>query len=122
MPFIIAAMASDSSLSWTNRSVLRPGREEPYLCIQDVIIFVRNLEVSLRFYVDKLGFELIADRRLPADDAERSLHPFGGWIEVAPPDGSANLTLVAPKPDQPEYKLIGGDRWVLFMTEDVEAK
>ena len=113
-------MASDSSLSWTNRSVLRPSREEPYLCIQDVIIFVRDLEVSLRFYVDKLGFELIADRRLPADD--RAIHPCGGWIEVAPPDGSANLTLVPAQPDQPEYKLIGGNRWVLFMTEDVDAK
>ena len=41
---------------------------------------------------------------------------------MAPPDGSANLTLVAPKPDRPEYKLIGGNRWVLFMTEDVHAK
>jgi serine phosphatase RsbU (regulator of sigma subunit)/catechol 2,3-dioxygenase-like lactoylglutathione lyase family enzyme len=115
-------MASDPSLSWTNRSVLRPGREEPYLCIQDVIVFVRDLDVSLRFYVDELGFELIADRRLPADDADRNIHPFRRWIEVAPPDGSANLTLLAPRPDQPEYKLIGGNRWVLFMTEDVDAK
>jgi serine phosphatase RsbU (regulator of sigma subunit) len=40
---------------------------------------------------------------------------------VAPPDGSANLALVEPKPDRPEYKLIGGYRWVLFMTEDVQA-
>ena len=115
-------MTGDSSLSWTNRSVLRPGREEPYLCIQDVMVFVRDLETSLRFYVDKLGFELIADRRLlPPDDVARG-HPLGGWIEVAPPDGSANLTLVAPTPDRPEYQLIGGNRWVLFMTEDVHAK
>jgi serine phosphatase RsbU (regulator of sigma subunit) len=40
---------------------------------------------------------------------------------VAPPDGSATLTLFAPKPDQPEYNLIGGNRWILFMTEDVHA-
>jgi len=93
--------------------VLRPGREEPYLCIQDVIVFVRDLDVSLRFYVDQLGFELIADRSIP---------PFGRWIEVAPPDGSANLTLIAPKPDEPGYNLIGGNRWILFMTEDVHAK
>jgi catechol 2,3-dioxygenase-like lactoylglutathione lyase family enzyme len=46
--------------------VLRPGREEPYLCIQDVIIFVRDLDLSLRFYVDQLGFELIADKSLPS--------------------------------------------------------
>jgi serine phosphatase RsbU (regulator of sigma subunit)/catechol 2,3-dioxygenase-like lactoylglutathione lyase family enzyme len=115
-------MAGDSSLSWTNRSVLRPGREEPYLCIQDVMVFVRDLETSLRFYVDKLGFELIADRRLLSPDDVASGHPLGGWVEVAPPDGSANLTLVAPTPDRSEYQLIGGNRWVLFMTEDVHAK
>ena len=118
---IITPMASDPTLAWTNRSVLRPGREEPYLCIQDVMVFVRDLETSLRFYVDKLGFELIADHRPPRGEAD-SGHPLGGWIEVAPPDGSANLTMVAPSPDRPEYQLIGGNRWVLFMTEDVEAK
>lgn len=115
-------MASDASISWTNRSVLRPGREDPYLCIQDVIIFVRDLETSLRFYVDQLGFELIADWRRPPGDADHDLPSDQGWIEVAPPDGSANLTLVAPRPDRPEYQLIGGHRWVLFMTEDVHAK
>jgi len=38
------------------------------------------------------------------------------------PDGSANLAPVEPKPESPEYSLIGGYRWVLFMTEDVHAK
>jgi len=112
-PTIITPMASDPSLSWTNRSVLRPGRADPYLCIQDIIVFVRDLDRSLRFYVDQLGFELIVDHRPPSGDHR--------WIEVAPPDGSANLTLVAPKPDRPEYSLIGGDRRVLFMTEDAHA-
>jgi serine phosphatase RsbU (regulator of sigma subunit)/predicted enzyme related to lactoylglutathione lyase len=105
-------MASDPFLSWANRSVLRPGRDEPYLCIQDIVVFVRDLEVSKRFYVDQLGFELITEQCLPTGVR---------WIEVAPPDGSANLALVEPKPDRPEYKLIGGHRWVLFMTEDVQA-
>ena len=50
--------------------MLRPGREDPYLCIQDVIIFVRDLEASLQLYVDQLGFELIADRRRPPGDAD----------------------------------------------------
>jgi len=112
-PTIISPMASDAFLSWANRTVLRAGREEPYLSIQDIVVFVRDLEVSKRFYVDKLGFELIAENRLPTGE---------GWIEVAPPDGSANLALVEPKPENPEYKLIGGYRWVLFMTEDVHAK
>ena len=110
-------MGSDASLSstdsWTNRSVLRPSDEQPYLCIQDVVVFVRDLDLSRRFYVDQLGFELIADQRLASGDR---------WIEVAPPDGSANLALIAPKPDRPEYRLIGGNRHVLLMTEDVEAK
>ena len=106
-------MGSDPSLSWTNRTVLRPSNEQPYLCIQDIVIFVRDLDLSRRFYVDQLGFELIADQRLPSGDR---------WIEVAPPDGNANLALVAPKPDRPEYKLIGGNHSVFLMTEDVEAK
>jgi serine phosphatase RsbU (regulator of sigma subunit) len=105
-------MASDPFLSWANRTVLRPDRDEPYLCIQDIVVFVRDLEASKRFYVDQLGFELITEQCLPTGVR---------WIEVAPPDGSANLALVEPKPDRPEYKLIGGYRWVLFMTEDVQA-
>ena len=106
-------MASDAFISWANRTVLRLGREEPYLSIQDIVVFVRDLEVSKRFYLEQLGFELITEQRLPTGER---------WIEVAPPDGSANLALVEPKLDAPEYKLIGGYRWVLFMTEDVHAK
>ena len=112
-PAIISPMASDTFLSWANRTVLRPGREEPYLSIQDIVVFVRDLEVSKPFYLQQLGFELLTEQRLPTGER---------WIEVAPPDGSANLALVEPKPDAPEYKLIGGYRWVLFMTEDVHAK
>ena len=106
-------MASNTPLSWTERSVLRSEREQPYLCIQDIVVFVRDLDVSKQFYVEQLGFELITEQTLPTGVR---------WIEVAPPDGSANLALVEPKPDRPEYKLIGGYRWVLFMTEDVPAK
>ena len=105
-------MASDPFLSWANRTVLRAEREAPYLSIQDIVVFVRDLDVSKRFYVDLLGFELLTEQTLPTGVR---------WIEVAPPDGSANLALVEPKPDRPEYKLIGGYRWVLFMTEDVHA-
>ena len=104
---------SSAPLSWTNRSVLRPGREELYLCVHDIVVFVRDQDVSLKFYVEQLGFKLIVDHLF--ENGER-------WIEVAPADGSANLALVAPKPDSPAYKLIGGDRWVFFMTEDVHAK
>jgi serine phosphatase RsbU (regulator of sigma subunit)/predicted enzyme related to lactoylglutathione lyase len=106
-------MGSSPSLSWTNRTVLRPDRQDPYLCLHDVIIFVRDQERSLSFYVDQLGFKLIVDHVFESGDR---------WIEVAPPDGSANLALVAPKPGTDAYKLIGGDRWIFFMTEDLNAK
>src|SRR5215469_10999539 len=93
-PVIIAPMASDPTLAWTNRSVLRPpGREGAYLCIQDIVVFVRDLDRSLHFYVDQLGFELIADKRITTDGV--------GWVEVAPPDGSADLALVAPSLTRP---------------------
>ena len=69
-------MASDAFLSWANRTVLRPGREEPYLSIQDIVVFVSDLEVSKRFYLQQLGFELITEQRLPTGER---------WIEVAPP-------------------------------------
>jgi hypothetical protein len=62
---ILTAMASDPFRSWANRTVLRMGREEPYLSIQDIVVFVRDLEVSKRFYVDLLGFELITEQCLP---------------------------------------------------------
>jgi len=106
-------MASNIPLTWTERSVLRSDREQPYLCIQDIVVFVRDLDVSKRFYTQQLGLELLTEQRLPTGER---------WIEVAPPDGSANLAIVEPKPDAPEYNLIGGYRWVLFMTEDVDAK
>ncbi len=87
-------MATSASTCWTDRPVLH-----------DVIIFVRDQDRSLRFYVDQLGFKLIVDHRF--ENGER-------WIEVAPPDGSANLALVAPKPDTDAFKLIGGDRWIFI--------
>ncbi|HTS34976.1 MAG TPA: SpoIIE family protein phosphatase [Candidatus Solibacter sp.] len=104
---------SSAPLSWTNRTVLRPEREGPYLCLHDVLVFVRDLDRSIGFYVDQLGFRLIVDHRFESGDR---------WVEVAPPDGSANLALVSPKPGTEACNLIGGDRWLFFMTEDIDAK
>ncbi len=76
-------------------------------------VFVRDQEKSLRFYLDQLGFRLAFDARL--ENGQR-------WLAVAPPDGSAVLSLIAPKPSSPEYKLIGRRTQVVFVTEDVLAK
>lgn len=96
-----------------DESAVRLDRQDPYLRLQSVTIFVRDLEQSLSFYLDQLGFQLIFDARI---------QPGRRWLTVAPPDGSANLTLVAPEPDSEQYKLIGQPTQVTFVTEDVIAK
>src|ERR1700687_6434291 len=87
-------------------------RDNPYLGVYAVNVFVRDQDQSLRFYVDQLGFTLAFDVRL--QNGER-------WVGVAPPHGTAVLTLIAPDPDSEEYKLIGQPTQVVFVAEDVVA-
>ena len=89
------------------------GRHSPYLSIHAVTVYVRDQERSLRFYVEQLGFSLAFDAQLQTGDR---------WVAVAPPDGSAVLSLVAPKPDSRECELIGRPTPVVFVTENVTAK
>lgn len=86
---------------------------DPYLRIHHVNIFVHDQDRSLRFYRDQLGFDLAFDARLQSGQR---------WVAVAPPDGTAVLTLIAPEPDSPQYKLIGRPTQVVFVTEDIMAK
>jgi serine phosphatase RsbU (regulator of sigma subunit) len=92
---------------------LRSDRQNPFLRLQSVTIFVRDLERSLSFYVEQLGFALIFDARVL---------PGRRWVTVAAPDGSANLTLATPERTSDDYKLIGRPTHVTFVTEDVMAK
>ena len=85
----------------------------PHLRIHSTQIFVRDLDRSLRFYLDQLGFHLAYDVKLQAGER---------LVAVAPPDGSAVLSLIAPKPDSMQYKLIGRSTQVVFITEDVVSK
>ena len=85
----------------------------PYLSIHAVNIYVRDQDRSLRFYVDQLGFNLAFDAQLQSGDR---------WVAVAPPDGTAVLALVAPKPSSKQYALIGRPTDIVFVTEDVIAK
>lgn len=94
-------------------STLRLDREDPYLRLLCVNIFVRNQDRSLRFYVEQLGFGLVVDE---------SYESGGRWVAVAPPDGNTVLALVAPKRNSEEYKLIGRCRHAVLVTEDVFAK
>ncbi len=67
-----------------DRHLLRLNEKDPYLSLHFIMLFVRDQERSLRFYIDQLGFRLIVDQILPTGNR---------WIEVGPPDGSANLAL-----------------------------
>jgi len=84
-----------------------------FLGLHAVTVFVRDQDRSLRFYVDQLGFHVAFDARLQSGER---------WVAVAPPDGTAVLTLVAPAPDSKEYKLIGRPTGIVLVTEDVIAK
>lgn len=98
---------------WVSGPAVRLDRQDPYLRVQSVSIFVRDLDRSLGFYVDQLGFQLVFDGRLQPDRR---------FVTVAPPDGTASLTLVAPEPESEQCKLIGRPTHVTFVTEDVIAK
>ena len=80
--------------------------------MHSVNVYVRDQDRSLSFYLDQLGFTLAFDVR--SQTGER-------WVGVAPPDGSAVLTLIAPAPDSDEYKLIGKPSDIAFVSEDVVA-
>jgi serine phosphatase RsbU (regulator of sigma subunit)/catechol 2,3-dioxygenase-like lactoylglutathione lyase family enzyme len=89
------------------------GRQDLHLRMHCVNVYVRDQDRSLQFYLNQLGFHLAFDTRLQTGER---------WVAVAPPDGTAILTLVAAKPDSPQYKLIGRSTQVVFITEDVTAK
>jgi len=103
----------NSPREWVDGSVVRLDRQDPYLRLQSVTIYVRDLDHSLSFYLDQLGFQLVFDARV---------QPGRRFVTVAPPDGTANLTLVAPEPGSEQSKLVGRPAPVTFVTEDVIAK
>jgi len=92
---------------------VRLDRQNPYLRIDAVNVHVRDLDRSLDFYLNQLGFHLALDIRLQS-----------GYrlVAVAPPDGTTVLRLIVPDPDSEEYQLIGRHTPIVFLTEDVVAK
>jgi serine phosphatase RsbU (regulator of sigma subunit) len=93
-------------------SELPSDGDDSYLGLYAVNVFVRDQDRSLRFFVDQLGFNLAFDVRLQSGQR---------WVGVAPPHGTAVLTLIAPEPESDEYKLIGQPTSVAFVSEDVVA-
>jgi serine phosphatase RsbU (regulator of sigma subunit) len=110
---IIPSVGASPSAFQAHRCSFQPDRDDPYLRLGAVTVFVRDQDRSLQFYMDQLGFLLASDMRLPSGDR---------WLIVSPPDGTATLALVSPEPDSEEYRLIGRSTRVVFLTEDVCAK
>lgn len=96
-----------------DRSPLRLDGNDPYLCLHFSIIYVRDQERALRFYVDKLGFRVVVDHRF--ENGQR-------WIEVAPADGNAHLGLSLLQPGDDAARLIPPEARIWFITEDVTRK
>ena len=94
-------------------SGIRLDKQNPYLRLLCINIFVRDQDRSLRFYVDQLGFGLVLDESYESGDR---------WVAVAPPDGNTVLALITPKRKSENYKLIGRSKHAVFVTEDVVAK
>jgi catechol 2,3-dioxygenase-like lactoylglutathione lyase family enzyme len=90
-----------------------PDPRPAHLRIHAINVFVRDQDLSLRFYLEQLGFNLVGDVRF--ESGER-------WVAVAPPDGSTVLSLIAPKPESKEHEFIGQVMQVVFVTEDLVAK
>src|SRR5712691_7089475 len=104
------AASSWSSLMATMRDA--DATADPYLRVHAVNIYVKDQERSLRFYRETLGFRVAFDTRVGS--GHRSL-------AVAPPDGTAVLTLIQPGHDWPQRRLIGRATEVVFVTEDLPA-
>jgi serine phosphatase RsbU (regulator of sigma subunit) len=92
---------------------VRLDRQNPYLRVDAVNVFVRDQDRSLEFYLNQLGFHLALDTHLQS-----------GYrlVAVAPPDGTTVLRLIAPDPSSEDYRLIGRPTPIVFLTEDVVAK
>src|SRR5580658_7214067 len=84
--------------------------ECPYLRVFNATVYVRDHDQSLRFYVEQLGFSIVADVAYTRD---------GRWVAIAPPDGAALLALVAPKSGTDKYRLIGRQTQIGFISEDI---
>lgn len=97
----------------SSSGAIRLDRQNPYLRLLCINIFVRDQDRSMRFYVDQLGFGLVVDENYES---------AGRWLAVAPPDGNTVLALITPKRKSEDYKLIGRSKHAVLVTEDVVAK
>jgi serine phosphatase RsbU (regulator of sigma subunit) len=99
------------------RAAIEPFSERdcpecPYLRLFNSTVYVRDHEASLKFYINQLGFSVVADVAYTVD---------GRWVAIAPPDGSALLALVAPRPGTEKARLVGRATQVGFISENINS-
>ena len=73
---------------------------------------VRNQDVSLKFYTEKLGFKVATDQEF--GQGQR-------WIELMIPGSDVNVALFKPNGQESRVVRIGGFQPVTFWTDDVFA-
>jgi serine phosphatase RsbU (regulator of sigma subunit)/catechol 2,3-dioxygenase-like lactoylglutathione lyase family enzyme len=96
-----------------NRFTSIPVNGSQYLRLQFVNVYVRDQERSRRFFVEQLGFSVNVEVRFASGNR---------WIQVSPPDGTASLALVLPRPELGEEDgLVGNSAPITFLAEDVEG-
>ena len=105
-------MSSAPAFDWVDRS-LRLDSKEPHLRIQFVTIFVRDLDRSIAFFVDQLGFTVMMDGRKMNGQKRAAL---------APPDGVTLLAVTEPDPESEDYQRVGKCGPVVFFSDDVNRK
>lgn len=93
-----------------SRIVEDQARLQPYLGIHSIMIYVRDQDASISFYVQKLGFRVLVDA--PMDTGIR-------WVAVLPPDGSVALALLKPLEGSEESFRVGSPTGVALETEDI---
>ena len=84
-----------------------------------IALVVRDYDEAITFYVDSLGFTLVADEYQPAQDKR--------WVLVAPPGNPPGATtiLLARAADEDQAKFVGdqaGGRVFLFLATDDFAR
>jgi catechol 2,3-dioxygenase-like lactoylglutathione lyase family enzyme len=73
-----------------------------------VMVPVHDQDKAIAWYGENLGFTLAVD--MPFGDGDR-------WVEIAPPEGQANLALVPPHPSHDAGKMTG----IALDSHDVRA-
>src|SRR5438477_10972016 len=91
----------------------RLDRENPYLRVLCVNVFVRDQDRSLRYFVDQLGFSVVLDYNYDR---------VGRWVAVAPPDGQSLIALIAPKSRSEDCKPTSRSKHTVPATDDGGGK